>query len=195
MSYYTRIGDVSSRKKPKRASFERFSNWYNQFKQVENLNDYDVYLIGSFPEFYYGESTYKPYDIDIVLVGEIKDKTILKNILDTAARLGYENELIIDIFHNNKLANYNDFEVIYQTRSFNNFYVEFTFKKEKHITDYCLNGKDIGCGLFTRKVTIESKSIVKALHRVHSSDYSLGVIKFNDVYKNKKYLNGINKES
>lgn len=94
--FYFRAGNIETRTPWNEPTMMAFKSWWGQLKKATNLDDYKVYLVGSFAEKVYGANI-KTNDIDIILRGEIKSYPNLKDVLDKAMILGFQNKLLIDI--------------------------------------------------------------------------------------------------
>jgi predicted nucleotidyltransferase len=121
IEYYFKIGNVESNTKPSSPTLENVKNWYNEFQTHEAEKDYTIYLVGSFAEKEFGVYDGKPYDVDVVLLGNIKDETALLSLLEFGAECGFRNDVMIDIWHNNKLMDLSSKKPFIQTRSYDTF--------------------------------------------------------------------------
>ena len=87
-------GDVVTNHPYRRPTFEAFAKWWMDFKNVKGLEDYDVWLVGSFAEKHYGHYKGIPRDLDIVLTGDLKDEEQLKYIMQHGVKMGFDNNLL-----------------------------------------------------------------------------------------------------
>lgn len=94
--FYFKIGDIETTTPWEVPRKDRFIGWWNSFNKEVDLSDYKCYLVGSFAENMYGANI-PTMDVDIVLRNEVKCYRSLKNILDTAMVLGFQNKIFIDI--------------------------------------------------------------------------------------------------
>lgn len=94
--FYFRAGHIETRTPFVEPTMMLFKSWWNQLRKRVDLSDYKVYLVGSFAEKAYGANL-KCDDIDIILRGDIKNYTNLKNILDESLMIGFKHNIMIDI--------------------------------------------------------------------------------------------------
>lgn len=90
-------GDVVTNHPYRRPTFEAFAKWWIDFKSVKGLEDYDVWLLGSFAEKHYGHYKGIPRDLDIVLTGDLKDEETLKYIMQHGVKMGFDNNILVDL--------------------------------------------------------------------------------------------------
>ena len=74
-------GDVTTNTPYRRPTLESMTKWWLDFKNIKGLQDYEIWLVGSFAEKTFGEYKGNPRDLDIVLLGDIVDEENLKYIL------------------------------------------------------------------------------------------------------------------
>jgi len=67
-TFYYRFGVVETHTAWKRPSFETFYKWWNEFKTLEGVENYDFYVVGG--ALYDIEKT---WDIDVAIIGDVKD--------------------------------------------------------------------------------------------------------------------------
>ena len=91
-----RVGDLYTNKRWDRPNKTYLQNWYKEVSRLPGFEDY---------QYWVGQSLFNvtTWDVDIVMVGEIEDYNILKNILTTSKSLGFEHLQLIDIFHSDQL--------------------------------------------------------------------------------------------
>ena len=100
MFYYKR-GNVICRTPWNKPSTKVFHKWWEEFRKLPGLNNYDVYLTGGFCQIYFFNKNIETWDIDIFLTSDPKiniNYPVLKNILEEAMRIGFKNNLLIDIY-------------------------------------------------------------------------------------------------
>lgn len=78
MDFYYRYGSVETNRKWDRPSWDVFYQWWEEAKTIEGVEHYDFYVVGGC--LFDIENT---WDIDINIVGEIKDPGQLGYILHT----------------------------------------------------------------------------------------------------------------
>jgi len=110
------FGDASTTTPWRRPTFQKFAKWWDSFEKVKGLDEYQIYLVGGFAEQQYGVSELAPKDIDIVLMNEIKDFEALKYILLSGVKIGWENQLMIDITWQNRLHDFDNWEPLHKIR-------------------------------------------------------------------------------
>jgi len=122
-------------KKWDKPDINSFLNWWKTFSSF-NIHDYEYYLVGGFI------NKKKTKDIDIVVVGDIT--TELYSILTLAKIIGFKNNILIDIFWQDKLYNHDNYKPIKRIRNFNK--VKIT--KNNKTNTYSYGGKKLSPGLF-----------------------------------------------
>jgi hypothetical protein len=108
MFYYKR-GDIEITDPWERPNNINFESFLNDFKKIKGIKDYQVYLVGAFCENYYLNTERETWDVDLILIGEIKDYLKLKNILNRAMKIGFKHSLLVDISWRSSLPNLNLF--------------------------------------------------------------------------------------
>ena len=106
MFYYKR-GDIEVTDPWERPNNINFESFLKDFKKIKGIKDYQVYLVGAFCENYYLGTQRETWDVDLILIGEIKDYLKLKNILNRAMKIGFKHSLLVDISWRNSLPNLN----------------------------------------------------------------------------------------
>ena len=96
--FYAQMGDVSTTIPWKRPTLMSVANWWSEFSFEVGLEDYTVWMCGSFAERLLGIYSGFPNDLDIVLTGEITSEKRLKHLMDTAMEIGFEKRVLVDIF-------------------------------------------------------------------------------------------------
>lgn len=174
MEYFIQIGDVTTDTKPVRPTQELVQSWITEFLQEDN--PYKTYLVGSYAEKTYGTYDGTLYDVDVVLVGTIEDEAKLRVLLNRAIEIGFSHNLMIDIWHNDKLMNLHKKEGIVQTRSYDKVYSKITIKGREFESTTTLwggLGTSLPSGLFqyTYTDTNVARSWTKANDRIKSGKY------------------------
>ena len=95
--FYYQKGNIGTSTPWHRPSIDSFNNWLNVWRNSPGLKNYDVFLVGGFCQHYCLGKEIATWDVDIILMGEVKNKPHLKNILNQAVKLGFDNRLLIDI--------------------------------------------------------------------------------------------------
>lgn len=108
MFYYKR-GDIEVTNPWERPNNINFESFLKDFKKIKGIEDYQVYLVGAFCENYYLNTQRETWDVDLILIGEIKNHLKLKNILNKAMEIGFKYNLLIDIAWRSNLPNLNLF--------------------------------------------------------------------------------------
>jgi len=121
IEYKFTLGSVVGNMRPSSPTLENVKKWYIDFLTHPASKDYTPYLVGSFAEKEFGVYDGKPYDVDIVLIGTIKDEVRLKSLLDFSIERGFANDVMIDIWHNDKLMDLTKDVIITQTRSYGTY--------------------------------------------------------------------------
>jgi len=104
MFYYKR-GDIEVTNPWERPNNINFESFLRDFKKIKGIEDYQVYLVGAFCENYYLGTQNETWDVDLILIGEIKDHIKLKNILNKTMEIGFKHSLLIDIAWRSNLPN------------------------------------------------------------------------------------------
>jgi len=134
IQYYFKLGLVESNTKPSSPTLTNLMNWYTDFKTHSSSKDYVPYLVGSFAEKEFGSYDGRPYDVDVVLIGNIKDEASLKSLLEFSIERGFANDIMIDIWHNDKLMDLTKDVSITQTRSYGTYIGSITINGN-NVTD------------------------------------------------------------
>ena len=108
MFYYKR-GNIEITDPWERPNNINFESFLKDFKKIKGIEDYQIYLVGAFCENYYLNTQRKTWDVDLILIGEIKDYLKLRNILNRAMKIGFKHSLLIDISWRSSLPNLNLF--------------------------------------------------------------------------------------
>jgi len=103
-------GDVTTNTPYRRPTLESMTKWWLDFKNIKGLQDYEIWLVGSFAEKTFGEYKGNPRDLDIVILGDIVDEENLKYILHHGVKMGFENRLLVDITWQTQLVHYYKWE-------------------------------------------------------------------------------------
>ncbi len=98
LPFYFSIGDVSTSAPFRRPTLVSVTDWWKEFKYEVGLDDYDVWVCGSFVEKTLGVYDRPPNDLDIVFTGEIQSERKLKELLDAAMAIGFKHRFLVDAF-------------------------------------------------------------------------------------------------
>lgn len=79
-------------------SLEVFNEWREDFLAANDLSGLNVMFMGNAAEQFFGNSTLKTADIDIIMSGDIPEND-LKTIKESALLLGIEKRLLVDTLH------------------------------------------------------------------------------------------------
>lgn len=126
---------ISTTKPFKKANKKNLLLWWEKFK-LHDIYNYNYYIVGGFL------NKQKTKDVDIVVIGDIKKD--LYSILTLAKKIGFEYNILIDIFWQNKLYNHDNYKPIKRVRNFNK--LKITKNNKTKIYDY--GGTQISDGLF-----------------------------------------------
>lgn len=186
MNFYCKIGDIETTTPWGRPSLELLELWYNEWKNTPGLDKYEIYLVGNFAEITWGSSPLETWDVDVVLVSStIDDNDEMKDIMNEAVRLGFKYFILIDIYHNNKLLDFKNFQPLKQTRGFQHFYKE----RNGEVFNYYVQGdrvKELPGGLYEISHPHPSKSINKAFDRYKRGEYKGVQMDLREIMKQKK---------
>jgi len=163
-------GDVVTQTPYHRPTLEAFAKWWIEFKDIKGLEDYDVWLLGSFCEKHYGHYEGVPKDLDIVLTGEIKDEEQLKYILSHGVSMGFENKILVDLTWATTLHSYDAWEPFCRVR------IGKTFTKilgeRASVTEYKADEEyRLDSGLWQFCYNEPPNSWFKAFHRFQNGEY------------------------
>jgi hypothetical protein len=180
-TFYTKAGDIETSIEFYIPSSSRVEAWWCEFKLTDGLEKYSTYFIGNFAEKVFGNSKLSTGDVDVVLVGDINgDFSGLKHILDEAMRIGFENELLIDVFYNNELLNLADPQPLLMYRSYKHWYRRFADGSEQtYVNEYAV---EIEGGLFSIIKEETPNSCLKAKDRYNNGDYIGVQVNSNDAF-------------
>ena len=112
-----------------------FLKWWKEFSSFD-VHDYNYYLVGGF----IGKQ--KTKDIDIIVNGEVNEK--LRFILSLARKLGSKDNLLVDMFWQDKFYNFDKYESVKRIRNFNK--IKITRNNRTRVYDY--DGVEVLDGLF-----------------------------------------------
>lgn len=187
--FYTQAGDVSTLTEFYIPSSGRVEKWWSEFKNTPGLEKYDAYFIGNFAEKVFGVSELGTSDVDVVLVGNIKGEFAeLKNILDEAMRIGFENELLVDIFYNDKLLDIPKPQPLLMYRSYKTWYRRFADGSDQtYINEFAV---PIEGGLFSIIKENTPNSCLKAKSRYDNGDYVGVQMNINEAFDENGKLKG-----
>ena len=149
----------------KKPSVQDLKKWWKTFNDF-NIHDYEYYLVGGFI------NKEKTKDIDIVVTGPVDNK--LSIIITLAKMIGEKDDILIDMFWQDKLYNFNKYESVKRIRNFN----KLKITKNGNTKIYNYGGKEVLDGLFLSKYKKPYKDYIKGL------DYKNKYIKIQD------YING-----
>ena len=101
--FYYRAGNISTKTNWSLPTKLAFNKWLNKWSKTTGLINYNVYLTGGFCEKYFLNEDLQTPDIDLLITPVKKTNikyTELKNILEQAIKIGFNNKLLIDIWYN-----------------------------------------------------------------------------------------------
>lgn len=104
--FYYRRGEISTNTRFERPTPNLFYNWLENFKLENPELNLDLYLVGAFCENMFGSNEHLTWDIDVVLMGQVKNRSILKRALDSGFRIGLENKILVDIAWRNQILTF-----------------------------------------------------------------------------------------
>ncbi len=96
MSFYYKFGTVETTVAWNRPTEEVFNEWWEEFKTIDGVSEFDFYLSGSFLN---PENIPNTWDVDIIVTGPIKRFTTLSDILTKGRELGFQKKIFIDLFY------------------------------------------------------------------------------------------------
>ena len=96
--FYYSVGDVSTTIPYRRPTLVSVTDWWKEFKYEVGLDDFNVYVCGSFIEKTLAVYDRPPNDLDIVFTGEIQSERKLKELLDAAMAIGFKHRFLVDAF-------------------------------------------------------------------------------------------------
>ena len=120
--FYAQYGDISTTTPWKRPTLMSVTDWWKEFSFEVGLEDYTVWLVGSFVERTLGVYNGFPNDLDVILMGDITSEKRLKHLMDRAVEIGFEKRVLIDIVWSSHIvAMMDDFEPYAYIRSSKSF--------------------------------------------------------------------------
>lgn len=166
MTFKYKIGDLETSVPWDRPSKEKLQKWYQDFIQIPGVENY---------EFWVGSSLFNvedTWDVDIIIIGEIKDYYILKNILDKSIELGFKHKQLIDMFHSNQLWYFDQpYKATTKIRNWE------SWKKyiDKNIIDLKIisNSEKIIPGLYKKTYTSPARSYLWGVEKFKKGEYNL----------------------
>lgn len=114
--FFAQWGDVKTYSPWRTVTLESAKDWWKQFKGVSGVENFDVYVGGSFAENTFGNSKLPPKDLDIILIGEVDDLESLKYILSAGVQIGWYNKIMVDICWANRIHNKDVWEPLAKIR-------------------------------------------------------------------------------
>lgn len=98
MDFYYSYGPVETTTPWDRPTWDTFYEWWDEFKQLEGVSDYEFYISGS--SLVDIENT---WDIDVIVTGNIKDFVSLSRLIQRGRELGFEKKIYIDMIYYNSI--------------------------------------------------------------------------------------------
>lgn len=98
LDFYAELGDVSTIIPWKRPTLMTVTDWWKEFSFEVGVEEFDIWLVGSFMEKTLGVYQGYPNDLDVVLTGDIPSYSTLKKVLDKGIKIGFEKRLMVDMF-------------------------------------------------------------------------------------------------
>lgn len=102
--FYATIGDVDTHTPWRRPHMLRLADWWKAWGYLTPVADYDIYLSGAFAEQKWGIYTGQTWDVDIIIIGDVKNTKELKFIMDEGYRIGWENRMCMDMIWSSDLS-------------------------------------------------------------------------------------------
>ena len=96
--FYFSIGDIETDIPYRRPTLVSVTDWWKEFKYEVGVDEFDIWLCGSFMEKTLGVYNRFPNDLDVVFVGDPKDEARLKELLDKAMSIGFKHRILVDAF-------------------------------------------------------------------------------------------------
>ena len=97
LPFYFSTGDISTGTPWRRPTLVSVTDWWKEFKYEVGVDEFDIWLCGSFMEKTLGVYRNRfPNDFDVVFTGEIKDEARLKKLLDSAMEIGFKHRVLVD---------------------------------------------------------------------------------------------------
>lgn len=98
LPFYFSIGDLSTSTPWRRPTLISVVNWWTEFKYEVGIDEFDIWICGSFMERTLGVYNRYPNDLDVVFTGDVKSEATLKKLIDRAMEIGFENRVLVDAF-------------------------------------------------------------------------------------------------
>lgn len=174
-------GDVITNTPYRRPTFEAFSKWWLDFKDIKGLEDYEIWLMGSFAEKHYGIYQGIPRDIDVILTGDLKDEEQLKYIMHHGVKKGFENKVLIDLNWSTGLHSFDKWEPFCKIKigkTFTRILGDKVFVQETKSTDY----KRLDCGLHAFCYSEPPDAWFKSYTRYQSGQYIEVIKNIRDIF-------------
>lgn len=119
--FFAQFGDISTTTPWKRPTMVSVSDWWKEWYYTVGVEDYKVYLVGSFAEKLFGVYSGQIWDVDILLMGDIKNPKGLKTIMDEAIRIGFQKQLLVDIMWSSHIVDPYEFKPYSMVRNAKSF--------------------------------------------------------------------------
>jgi len=103
--FYAQYGDVTTTTPWKRPTMMNVSDWWKEFSFEVGVEDFDFWMVGSFAEKTFGVYNGFPNDFDVVVTGDISSTKKLKRVMDTAVRIGFDKQILVDIMWTSHITN------------------------------------------------------------------------------------------
>jgi len=176
MRFEYKIGDIVTNTRWERPNKGLLYKWYQKFLQIPGVEKYEIYV---------GSALFKiknTWDVDIILLGEIKDYNEFKNILDQSMILGFENRQLIDIFHSNQLWYFSEeWKETTKIRNWKNLSKEINGNIVS--TKNLANSEELIPGLYKRTYTKPSNSYLWGKEKFNKGEYNENYIALKDIFK------------
>lgn len=93
MEFYYRFGKAETNKPWDRPTWERFYQWWDRFKTIDGVSDYDFHVVGG--ALYDIENT---WDVDVAITGPVKNFKVLGDLITKGRQMGFDMGIFVDIF-------------------------------------------------------------------------------------------------
>ena len=96
MQFYAHWDNISTNVAWGRPSLHGLMLWWYDIRNLHNLDDCDVYLVGGFAEYLHNPTLPLTWDMDICFVSDNMEYSKMKKILDDSYNIMFKHNILVD---------------------------------------------------------------------------------------------------